>query len=117
MAKLSITNWRIERLHAILSIYPSFAVRIHGKATTAIDLVISHVDCVAGQKKNPFTNVSLSASRARREESSIISPRFIIAHPLTTPRFSFVHYFSPWPSSAFHPRIASHPRAPIVPPF
>lgn len=66
MPKLSITNWRIERLRAIL--YPFIRhSRFEFTAKAAIDLVISHVDCVGGQKKNPFTNVSLSASRAWRK--------------------------------------------------
>lgn len=110
MPKLSITNWRIERLRAIL--YPFIRhSRFEFTAKAAIDLVISHVDCVGGQKKS-FHECFVIRLSSVEKESSIISPRFIITHPLTTlDSLSFVIFSRHLPSSN---RV---PRAPIVPPF
>lgn len=111
MPKLSITNWRIERLRAIL--YPFIRhSRFKFTAKAAIDLVISHVDCVGGQKKS-FHECFVIRLSSVEKESSIISPRFIITHPLTTlDSLSFVIF-----SRAHLPSSNRVPRAPIVPPF
>lgn len=111
MPKLSITNWRIERLRAIL--YPFIRhSRFEFTAKAAIDLVISHVDCVRGQKKS-FHECFVIRLSSVEKESSIISPRFIITHPLTTlDSLSFVIF-----SRGHLPSSNRVPRAPIVPPF
>lgn len=111
MPKLSITNWRIERLRAIL--YPFIRhSRFKFTAKAAIDLVISHVDCVGGQKKS-FHECFVIRLSSVEKESSIISPRFIITHPLTTlDSLSFVIF-----PCGHLPSSNRVPRAPIVPPF
>lgn len=102
MPKLSITNWRIERLRAIL--YPFIRhSRFEFTAKAAIDLVISHVDCVGGQKKilsRMFRYPPLE--RGEREFDNLATIHHH-ASPYNT-RFSFVRYFSPWPSSVLESR-------------
>lgn len=92
MPNLSITNWRIERSYIHLS-----AVRIY-ECDQSCYLASWLCNGTKKKKKNPFTNVSLSASRAWGERvfdnlATIHHP----THPLTIPRFPFVHYFFPWP--------------------
>lgn len=100
--KLSITkleNWKIAR--NLISIYPSFAVRIHGKGCDRSRYLARWL--CKGTKKilsRMFRYPPLE--RGEREFDNLATIHHH-ASPYNT-RFSFVRYFFPWPSSVLESR-------------
>lgn len=111
MPKLSITNWRIERLRAIL--YPFIRHSRFEFTSKGCDRSRYLARWLCRRTKKSFHECFVIRLSSVEKESSIISPRFIITHPLTTlDSLSFVIF-----SRGHLPSSNRVPRAPIVPPF